>query len=76
MRPLDNKYPNVTVYVVDSRDGILPTGPVVKELMVCLPGLGNVISSSDLAVVRLSAKDAVKIAMKLLENLNFEDKWL
>lgn len=76
MRPLNNRYPNASVFVRDSSDGILGNGPVVKELVVCLTGLGNVEETKDLVVIPLSSKDAIRHALKLLEHLNFEEKWL
>lgn len=71
-----SRYPNADAFVRPSTDGVLSDGPVSKELVICLHGLGNSHNAEDLVVIQLSNNGSMKLALKLLENLNFEGKWL
>lgn len=76
MKNHKSRFPLADVYARNSNDGVTTTGPVVKEVVVCLNGLGKSHNIEDLLVIQLSNNDAIKLALKLLENLNFEGKWL
>lgn len=76
MKNLKSLFPKADAFVRNSTDGVLSDGPVSKELVICLKGLGNSHDAVDTIVIQLSNNGAMKIALQLLENLSFEGKWL